>query len=61
VIDQNKLRRDKMTARQIVRRLEKVEEIIEKDERDNFHTYKYMEKIIKEAEKLRKALYFECA
>lgn len=50
-----------MTAKQIIKRLSQVEKIIENQEYSNYHTPEYMEKIFSEENKLRKALYWECA
>lgn len=50
-----------MTARQIANRLDQVELIIGKDERQNKHTAEYMEKIFAEEKRLREALLFELA
>ena len=50
-----------MTIRQIADRLNQVERIIEKDEKTNYHSLKYMKRIWIEQELLREKLYFECA
>lgn len=50
-----------MTPQKIINRLEKVESIIENQGYSGYHSPEYMDKIFSEENKLRKALYWECA